>query len=161
MTHVVSSVGWLRAVLAYLALDVVATAGQDIASVRAAYFGMGLTIRYVIVPLAIASVLIGMANALTSSWGLFRHYWVIVKLLLTVFATVILLLEARTVAYMAEVASTSADPRDLIGSLPHSIGGLIVLIVVAVLSVYKPKGLTRYGWRRQMRAKGETAHLKT
>jgi hypothetical protein len=150
--HIVTSVGWLGAVMAYLALDIVATASEDIASVRAAYFGMDLTIRVVIAPLSIVSVLIGTANALTSSWGLFRHYWVTVKLLLTGFATVILLLEVQNVRYMAELASTIADPRSLPGSLLHSIGGLAILTAVAVLSVYKPKGLTPYGWRQQMRS---------
>jgi hypothetical protein len=149
--HIVTSVGWLGAVLAYLALDITATAGEDIASVRAAYFAMDLTIRYVIVPLSMACVLIGTANALTSVWGLLQHYWVLVKLLLTAFATVILLLEVKNVTYMAEIASTSADPRNLPGSLPHSIGALIILVTVSVLSVYKPKGLTLYGWKRQVR----------
>jgi uncharacterized BrkB/YihY/UPF0761 family membrane protein len=149
--HVVTSVGWLGAVMAYLALDIVASASDNIANVRAAYFGMGLTIRVVIAPLAIASVLIGIVNALTSSWGIFRHYWVVVKLLLSIFATVILLLELQTVAYLAELASMNAEPRSLPGSLLHSIGGLVILIMVAVLSVYKPKGLTPYGWRKQLR----------
>ncbi len=151
--HIVTSVGWLGAVLAYVALDIAASAGEDIASVRAAYFGMDLTIRYVIVPLGIASVLIGTVNALTSSWGLFHYYWVLVKLLLTIFATVILLLEMQSVTYMAELASTSADPRNLPGSLLHSIGGLVVLMTVAVLSVYKREGLAPNGWRQQLRAK--------
>lgn len=150
--HIVTSVGWLGAVTAYLALDIVASASEDIDAVRAAYFGMDLSIRLVIVPLAIASVLIGTVNALTSSWGLLRHYWVLVKLLLTIFAATILLLEVQNVTYMAGLASTSADPRTLPGSLPHSIGGLVILITVAVLSVYKPNGLTPRGWRKQLRA---------
>lgn len=154
--HIVTSVGWLGAVLAYLALDIVGRVGDDIASVRAAYFGMDLTIRYVIAPLAAASVIIGTVNALTSSWGLFGHYWVVVKLLLTIFATVILLLEVQNVSLMAELASTSTDPGNLPGSLPHSVGGLVFLITAAVLSVYKPKGLTPHGWRRHQRERGPT-----
>jgi hypothetical protein len=31
----------------------------------------------------------------------------------------------------------------------HAAGGLAVLLIPAVLSVYKPPGLTRYGWRKQ------------
>ncbi|HXH53457.1 MAG TPA: hypothetical protein VNH53_08540 [Sphingomicrobium sp.] len=54
---------------------------------RAAYIGMELTIWYAIVPLALACVIIGIANALGTPWGLFRHYWVVIKLLLTIFAT--------------------------------------------------------------------------
>jgi hypothetical protein len=152
--HIVTSIGWLGAVLGYLALDVVATVGIDVAAVRAAFFGMDVTIRYVIVPLAITSVFIGVANALTTPWGLLRHYWVLVKLLLTLFAMTVLLLEVQKVSDMAQLASANADPRDIPGSLPHSAGGLVVLLVIAFLSVYKPKGFTRYGWRQVTRSRG-------
>jgi uncharacterized membrane protein len=148
-THVVTSVGWLGAVLAYVALDVTAVTSMDADRVRAAYLAMDMTVTYAIVPLALAAVIIGVVNALGTSWGLFRHYWVLVKLLLTLVATAVLLLEAPTVRSLAEVAGSGADPRDLPGTLPHSIGGLIVLLVVTILSIYKPRGLTRYGWRKQ------------
>lgn len=147
--HITTSVGWLGAVAAYIALDIIATVGQDVASVRAAYSGMEVLILYIIVPLALASVLIGIANALSSPWGLLQHYWIVVKVVLTLFAITILLLEVRSVRYMAEIAASGADPRELPGSLPHSIGGLIVLLATTILSVYKPRGATRYGWRKQ------------
>lgn len=147
--HITTSVGWLGAVVAYLALDVIATVGRDVANVRAAYFGMAVIILYIIVPLALASVLIGVVNALSSPWGLFQHYWIVVKFLLTLVAITILLLEVRSVRDMAAIAASGADPRELPGSLPHSIGGLIVLLVTTILSVYKPRGVTRYGWRKQ------------
>ncbi|MGH4014212.1 MAG: DUF2269 domain-containing protein [Pseudonocardiaceae bacterium] len=147
--HVVSSVGWLGAVVAYIALDVTAVTSQDVQLVRAAYLAMELTVCSVIVPLALASVLIGVVNALGTPWGLFRHYWVLMKLLLTLFATTVLLLETQTISYLAEVAASGADPRELPGSLGHSIGGLVVLLITTILSVYKPRGLTRYGWGKQ------------
>lgn len=83
--HITTSVGWLGAVVAYLALDVIATVGQDVTNVRAAYlfFGMEMLILYIIVPPALASVLIGIVNALSSPWGLFQHYWIVVKFVLT------------------------------------------------------------------------------
>lgn len=147
--HVATSVGWLGAVAAYIALDVAAVTGQDVSLVRAAYVAMRLVIWYAIVPLALASVLIGSVNALGSPWGLFRHYWVLAKLLLTVVATTVLLLETQTVDALAAAASARADPRGLPGSLPHSVGAVVVLLITTVLSVYKPRGLTRYGWRKQ------------
>ena len=147
--HVVTSMGWLGAVLAYIALDVTAVASSDTARIRAAYLAMELTITYAIVPLALASVIIGIVNALGTSWGLFRHYWVLVKLLLTLVATTVLLLEMQTTRSLAEAAGSGADPLGLPGTLPHSIGGLVVLLVVTILSIYKPSGLTRYGWRKQ------------
>lgn len=147
--HVASSVGWLGAVLAYLVLDLVATFGQDIPTVRAAFTAMALIVLYGIVPLALTAVLIGIVLALGTPWGLFRHYWALVKLLLTLFATSILLLETRAINTMAAVAAMGADPRDLPGSLPHSIGGALVLLAVLILAIYKPAGMTRHGWRKQ------------
>jgi uncharacterized membrane protein len=152
--HVVSSVGWLGAVVAYIALDVTAVSSQDIPLVRAAYLGMDLTVFYIIVPLAVTSVLIGVINALGTTWGLLRHYWVLVKLVLTVVAAVVLLAETRTVSYLGEVAASTADPRELPGTLPHSVGGLLVLLITSILSVFKPRGLTRYGWRKQRNRRG-------
>jgi uncharacterized membrane protein len=148
-THVVTSVGWLGAVLAYLALDITAVVSTDVDRVRATYLAMETTVTYAIVPLALVAVTIGIINALGTSWGLFRHYWVLVKFLLTLVATTVLLLETQTIRSLAESAASGADPRDLPGTLGHSVGGLIVLVLVTILSVYKPRGLTRYGWRKQ------------
>jgi hypothetical protein len=163
--HVASSVGWLGAVVAYIALDLTAVTSRDVELVRAAYVAMELTVVYAIVPLALASVVVGVVNAVGTSWGLFQHYWVLVKLLLTLVATGVLLLETRTIRFLADSAATAADPRELPGSLPHSIGGLLVLLLLVVLSVYKPRGLTRYGWRKQQeqrrRQREQSAALAT
>lgn len=145
--HVATSVGWLGAVVAYLALDVTAVVSRDMDTARAAYLAMDLTVTYVIVPLALASVAIGVTNALGTPWGLIRHYWVLAKLLLTIVAATVLLIEARVVAALADKAA-AADPRELPGTLPHSIGGVLVLLVVTTLSVVKPRGVTRFGQRR-------------
>ena len=153
-THVVTSVGWLGAVVAYLVLDVTAVTSRDADLVRSAYGAMELVVVSTIVPLALATVVIGVVNALGTTWGLFRHWWVIVKLLLTLVATAVLLLQVPTIRTLAESAGSGADPRDLPGTLGHSIGGLLVLVIVTVLSTYKPRGLTRYGWRRQQAERG-------
>ena len=149
--HVASSVGWLGAAVAYLALAVAALTIQDARTVRAAWIAMELTGWFVIVPLALASLLIGIVQSLSTPWGLFRHYWVVVKLLLTVFATTILLLHMPTVSYFAGVtAETNSTNLDgLPGELLHAGGGLLVLLVTTTLSVYKPRGMTRYGRRKQ------------
>ena len=147
--HVTTSIGWLGAVIAYLALDLTAVYSDDIPTVRAAYLGMELIIWYAIVPLAFASVLVGVVNALGTPWGLFRHYWVLIKLLLTIFATLILMQEAQVVSGLGDTAASTSDPRRLPGTLLHSVGGLLVLLIIAVLAVFKPRGVTRYGWRKQ------------
>jgi hypothetical protein len=147
--HVVTSVGWLGAVVAYLVLDLTAVTSGDPDVSRAAFVAMELVVVSAVVPLALATMVIGVVNALGTSWGLFRHWWVVVKLLLTSVATVVLLLQVPGIRSMAAAAGSGADPGDLPGTLAHSIGGLLVLGLVTVLSIYKPRGLTRYGWRRQ------------
>jgi hypothetical protein len=147
--HVTTSVGWLGAVPAYLSVDITAVASQDIATVRGAYAAMEVIVVSAIVPLALASVLIGIVNALGTPWGLSRHYWLLTKLLLTVVAVVVLLIETPTVTHLAATAASSADPRGLPGTLPYSVGGLVLLVLAVILSVFKPQGVTRYGWRQQ------------
>lgn len=147
--HVGSSVGWLGAVVAYLVLDVAAVTSRNPEVARAAFVAMELVVVSAIVPLALVSLAVGVLNALGTPWGLFRHWWVVVKLLLTLVATVVLLVQVPGIRSMAEAARSGADPSGLLGTLAHSIGGLAVLVVVTLLSTYKPRGLTRYGWRRQ------------
>jgi putative copper export protein len=152
--HVTSSVGWLGAVIAFLALSVAGLTSQDPQTVRGAYLVMELTGWVVLVPLSLASLLTGLVCSLGSSWGLFRHYWVLIKLLLTVLTLVVLMLQMAAIGYVArQAADTALSATDLraarVSLVTHAAGGLVVLLMAAVLSVYKPRGLTRYGWRRQ------------
>ncbi len=149
--HITFSVGWIGAVAGYIALDVAAATSRDAQTLRAAYLAMGLIAWYVIVPLALASLLTGLVMSLGTKWGLFRHYWVLISLLLTIFATVVLLSHMPTVSSLADVAreADGAVLGGLGGDLFHAGGGLLVLLVITVLNVYKPRGMTRYGWRKQ------------
>jgi hypothetical protein len=156
--HLTFSVGWIGAVAAYLALGISAVTSQDAQTVRAAWIAMELTGWFVIVPLAVAALLTGLVMSLITPWGLFRHYWVLIALVLTVFATAILLLHMPSVSSLAEVARQADDSalQRLGGDLFHSGLGLVVLLAITVLNVYKPRGLTRYGWRKQQEQRRRT-----
>ena len=152
--HILSSVGLLGSIAAFLALAVAGLTSQDAQIVVASYLAMDLTARWVIVPLAFASLLTGVIQSLGTPWGLFRHYWVLAKLLLTAFATIVLLVKMELISYAARLAAETilsrADLRAAgIELAVHAAGGLLVLLVPAVLSVYKPRGLTPYGRRMQ------------
>jgi hypothetical protein len=149
--HLVVSIGWIGAVVAYLALGVSAMTSEDTPTVRAAWIAMEVTGWFVIVPLAVAALLTGLVMALGTPWGLFRHYWVLMTLVLTILATVVLLLHMPTVTSLADQARSvdDAPPGGLGGDLLHPGLGLVVLLVITALNVYKPRGLTRYGWRKQ------------
>jgi hypothetical protein len=149
--HLTCSVGWIGAVVAYLALGVAAVTSQDAQTVRAAWIAMELTGWYVIVPMALAALLTGLAMSLGTAWGLFRHYWVLITLALTTLSTVVLLLHMPTVSLLAAVArqADGAALAGLGGDLLHPGVGLLVLLVITGLNVYKPRGMTPYGWRKQ------------
>lgn len=150
--HLAFSVGWIGAVVVYLVLGVAAVTGPDAQTVRAAWIAMELTGWYAIVPLALASLLTGLVMSLGTKWGLFRHYWTLISFVLTVFATTILLLHMPDVSVTVAVVR-EAEGTDLVGGLGgdlfHPGVGLLVLLVIHVLNVYKPQGMTRYGWRKQ------------
>ena len=153
--HLTFSVGWIGAVVAYMALGVSAVTTEDTQTVRAAWIAMELTGWYVIVPLALAALVTGLVMSLGTLWGLFRHYWVLFSLALTIVAFVVLLQHMQTVSFFAGLTAeaNSANVGALQGGLPgellHAGVGLLVLLVIQVLNVYKPRGMTPYGWRKQ------------
>ena len=152
--HVTASVGWLGALAAFLAHAVLSVASDDKQMVRAADLAMSLTAWFVILPLCLASAATGLIQALGTSWGLFRHYWVLAKLLLTVVATVVLLLKLGPIKYLANFgAETGALGVGLAGLrtsvLVHAVGGLLILLTTTTLAIFKPQGMTAYGIRKQ------------
>lgn len=153
-THLTASLGWLGAVVAFLALSIAGVSSGDAQTVRAAYLMMELTTWYVIVPFCLAALLTGVVESAGTPWGFFRHYWVITKLGLTVVATILLLVHTRPIDQVAQAASmgslTASDLRHLrLQLVGDASAALCVLLVTTVLSVYKPWGLTPYGIRAQ------------
>jgi hypothetical protein len=152
--HVTSSIGLLGSIAAFLALAAAGLINPDALMVRASYLAMAMIARFVIVPLAFASLLTGLIQSLGTPWGLFRHYWVLVKLLLTVLATAVLLAKMALIDDAARLAGeTTLSRGDLRAAglqlVVHAAGGLLILLIATGLSVYKPPGVTRYGWRKQ------------
>jgi hypothetical protein len=150
--HVATSVGWLGAGAAFLALAVAGLAGGDAERVRAACVAMEVTGWWVIVPLCLASLVTGVVQSLGTAWGLFRHYWVAIKLLLTVLSTVVLLIHMRPISHVAGVALVrplaTGDLRAVRVQLTVDAGAaFLVLLVTTALSVVKPRGSRRTGTR--------------
>ena len=152
--HVACSVGSIGAVASFLVLALAGLTSHDAHIVRAAYPAMKLTASFVIVPLVFASLVTGVVQSLGTPWGLFRHYWVLAKLLVTILVAVVLLLQMELIGYLAAAAVDgtllAADLRAArMSPVVHAAGGLLVLLVPLALSLYKPRGMTPYGWRKQ------------
>jgi hypothetical protein len=153
--HVTSSVAWLGAVAGFLALAFAGLTSREPQMALAAYIAMGLITWFVIVPLTLASLVTGIASSLGTGWGLFRYYWVVVKLLITSFATIVLLVHLQPIQILAATATRAG----ILGAELHqtrllmlvaSSAAFVALLVLTTLSVYKPRGTTSYGARKQL-----------
>lgn len=133
----------MGAVLSSLAIGIAGMTSDDGEIVRAAYVILEVLGWYVLVPLSVASLLSGLVCSWGTTWGVFRHYWVVAKLVINVFAVVVLLMYTQTLAQLADSAERTASPA------LHAGAALVLLVVATVLGMYKPRGLTRYGWRKQ------------
>jgi len=152
--HITFAVGWLGAVAAFLALAIAGLTSQDAQMVRSAYFGMDLIARFVIVPLSFAPLLTGPILSLGTPWGLFRHYWILAKLLITILSTVVMQLHMQPISLLAQAAAKvtlfGPDLREKqVQMVIASAAALLALLVNTIFAIYKPRGMTPYGWRKQ------------
>ena len=152
--HVVTSVGWLGAAAASLALAVAGFTSPDLQLVRAAYLMMDVTARFVLLPLSVASLVTGTIQSLGTRWGLFRHYWIVTKLVINLLGTIVMVLYLQSLHDLASVARglTSMDgDLDLLRTPAVTLRASVALghlLVATALSIYKPHRLTRLGRRR-------------
>ena len=161
--HITSTLSWLGAIAGFLALAIAGIRSNDMQLVRSTYLAMELIGWYVLVPLCVASLLTGLIMSLGTTWGLFRHYWVVIKFVITVVSSVILFMYTQTLEQLGELAR---DPALSIEALRngspvlHASAAIVALLVNTVLSVYKPRGLTAYGQSKQAKPRGvETDEL--
>jgi hypothetical protein len=149
--HITASVGWLGAVGVAVALALAGLVSQNPPVVRSAYVVLEPIARWLLIPLSLGSLLTGLIQSLGTPWGVLRHYWVVIKLLVNVAASVILLLYLPTLTALATTSAgtTGADLGGLRSPSPVLHGGaaLLGLLAATVLSVFKPNGRTRYGRR--------------
>ena len=152
--HVVASMSWLGAVLGFLALTVPALWSAQAFVVRSAYVSMDVLARFAILPLCVASLITGVVQSLISPWGLLQHYWVAFKLVLNVLSTLVLVGHMRPIADLSVAALQGALGRGELSQVRTQIAidacaAAVVLLLATVLAIYKPRGVTTYGWRKQ------------
>lgn len=164
--HITFSVGWFGAVAAFLALAVAGLTSQNPQLVVSCYMSMELITWFVIIPACLGTLITGIVQSLLTQWGLFRYYWIVIKLILTIAATVVLLAHMQPIRYMADMVSgatlSDADLRGLRIQLIADAGAaLLVLLIATTVSVYKPWGLTAYGQRKLTELQKKVSGRKT
>lgn len=156
VAHVAGSVGWLGTAYAMVVLGVVAGAA-DPADRHASFEMVHACDRYVMIPLSLVSLVTGLVVSLGTQWGVLRHYWVTVKLVVTVVAMLFATFFQSQWVKEA-IAVTAERPNADFGSLaPAMLSGsvsmVLALLFATVLSVLKPWGRTPRGHRTLTRAR--------
>ena len=144
-THVMFSVGWFGAVATFVVLNIVGVNSSDSKIISSSYIAMNLIAWYIILPFCIASFLTGLIQAIFTQWGLFKHYWIIVKLVLTTGCTLLLIVHMQSISEGALLASSAELPFVALKALGttlffKAVAALIVLSFIITISIYKPWG---------------------
>jgi uncharacterized membrane protein len=148
VAHLIVSGTWLGAVVAdlFLGISAATTGREDMAD--AYYAVMDRLVNNLMPAAAIATLATGLLLALTTKWGLVRHYWVLAKLVLGV-ATVVVGVAAIDRAIQDTIAARAADhsaaASDLL--LPAIATTPLMLATALTLPITKPWGRTRRGRR--------------
>lgn len=144
-SHITFSIGWVGAVAVFLALAITGLTSQNIQLARSSFIAMELSAWFVIVPFCLTSLFTGVVQAVGTKWGLFKHYWIVVKLFLTITSTILLLLHMQPISYLSGVAnnasfSNSQYAGQLIDLIAKAGAAILVLIAITTISIYKPWG---------------------
>ena len=139
--HILTAVGWfgLAVVVAFCGL---AAAASDDRVLASALYRTMETAPWLSIPAGLAAVATGVLLGLGTSFGLVRHWWVVVKI---VIAAAVIVTDAVLVGHVAHDAVAGRVGPPLYGS---TIAHVVVLAIATVLSVFKPRGRTPWGRRR-------------
>ena len=155
--HVAASVSVLGTDLVLLALGLSSVGGAD---PRTIYPAAHLVSAWLVAPLAVLSLGTGLLLGVLTPWGLFRYWWVTIKLALTAVLTgvVLFVLVPRLGAAAAAVTGPAPGLLTIGERLPLVVAPAVASTLLAlnvVLAIFKP------GWRLRFRASDGAAQLHT
>jgi hypothetical protein len=156
INHLVFSIGWLGAVLAFLVLAVFGFNSSSEFTVRSSYVSMELITLYAIVPASVLALATGVFQAVITSWGLFKHYWIFIKLLITAVATGLLLVHLQPIHMLASAAEDGMIAVEELRNLQlqlifDAVAASGLLIATTIISVYKPWGKINFKFSFKMK----------
>ncbi|MFJ9414985.1 DUF2269 domain-containing protein [Streptomyces sp. NPDC101227] len=152
VVHVAVSVGWLGLTLGLLALSITGytTASPDLAAV--AYRAMKIFGDWLILPVALISLVSGLMLSLGTRWGLARHRWVYIKFWLTLITVLLSAFSLRPGIDHLAAQAAAGNPTPDIGLLVAPSVATATYVFITAISVLKPWGPTKRGGRLRRRA---------
>jgi len=131
--HIAVSVGLLGDTVGYVAVAIRASTEDDPLAVRESAHILNMFSLVFGIPLSFAALLTGIVLGLGTRWGVFRHPWVVIKL--------ILLLSVLVVGgvLLGPASNDLLDGADRINTLVLAAGyDVVALTAATALSVFKP-----------------------
>lgn len=145
--HVIVSITWLGLDVGLLTLTLVGLTTEDPETLRAAYVSMRLFGDLLLIPAGLLTLVTGLVLAVGTHWGITRHYWVLVKLVLTLTAFTLTIFALRPGLHEAAEAAAATPLADSGPEMLYPpVVSLAMYVTMAVLSVYKP--WSRTPWAR-------------
>lgn len=147
--HIAVAGTWLGAVVANLFLGISAAVTGNETLADGYYASMDTLVNHVMPGAAIATLTTGLLLALATRWGLFRHWWIIAKLILAILTvlvgvTIIDSAIQNTIASRANTGPTGFSDA----LLPATTATPLMLLSAAAIAVNKPWGRTGRARRR-------------
>lgn len=129
--HIVVSVGLLGDSAGFLAVAIRRAVSDDRAFIEASHSLLGTFALVFGIPLSFLALISGIVLGLGTPWGLFRHAWVVAKLVLIVTVIVVGAVVLRPV--LADDATVGSGP--LIAGAAYDV---VALTIATALGVFKP-----------------------
>lgn len=145
--HVVSGIGWMGVDIALFVLLMTARTSDDATLVVSGFNAIRIIVPAAVPPLSLSILITGTLLGLGTSWGLFRYWWVLMKLCLSLIMTVLVfvsLVPGVNQLAQLDLTTTSADAaRASLGDVPTQllfppVVSFLMLGTATVLSIYKP-----------------------
>ncbi|WP_326632356.1 hypothetical protein OIE67_45745 [Nonomuraea fuscirosea] len=138
--HVIASVALVGEVWGLVVLNTAATLANDPALTHSAYRMMSPLVFAGGIPLSLIALTSGITLGLTSHWGVFRHYWVVGKLvlLLAVVGVGMFLFDPEGMAAATSGGRSVAEARQW-GQVAALGAQIVMLMTATTLSVFKPR----------------------
>ncbi|MFF7895455.1 DUF2269 domain-containing protein [Streptomyces sp. NPDC007907] len=150
VVHVTASACWLGLTLGLLALGTTAaTTGSDV-TVAASVRAMQLFADWLLLPVALLTLLSGLVLSLGTVWGLARYRWVYTKFWLTLATTTATVFALRPAVHAAVASVAAGGPLPDAGDVLFGpVVSLSAYVFMTAISVLKPWGRTRRGKQAQ------------
>jgi hypothetical protein len=160
--HIISGIGWMGIDFALLALLLTARTTSDATLAVSSFNAIRIIVPATVPALSLSILVTGLFLGLGTPWGLFRYWWVFVKLILSLIMTVLVfvaLVPGVNEITGLDLTTTSADAvRTSLGPIAEGllfppIVSFLMLGTATILSVFKPWKFTP--WSRKPNPKGQ------